>query len=96
MTTITCTSARKNGQKKVLIPPHLLVDFSDPSQRSHYEKGELGEHLLCAYELCLNTLLDHIPDEPFSLQPVERVHQCFFLYLYRFSQDVPIHYETAS
>ena len=25
-----CTGARKNGQKKVLIPPHLLVDFSDP------------------------------------------------------------------
>ena len=27
----TCTGARKNGQKKVLIPPHLLVDFCDPS-----------------------------------------------------------------
>ena len=26
-----CTSARKNGQKKVLIPPHLLVDFGDPA-----------------------------------------------------------------
>ncbi len=28
---IKCTGARKNGQKKVLIPPHLLVDFGDPS-----------------------------------------------------------------
>ena len=28
---LNCTGARKNGQKKVLIPPHLLVDFSDPS-----------------------------------------------------------------
>lgn len=26
---ITCTSARKNGQKKVLIPPHLPVELSD-------------------------------------------------------------------
>jgi hypothetical protein len=30
-TGLKCTGARKNGQKKVLIPPHLLVDFCDPS-----------------------------------------------------------------
>ncbi len=57
-----CTSARKNGQKKVLIPPHLPVELSDPPYGSHSEEGKLGEQFLGAHHLCPHPAFDHIPE----------------------------------
>jgi len=58
----TCTSARKNGQKKALIAPHLPVELCDPPQGSHSEEGKLDEQLLCAHLFCLHCTFDHIPE----------------------------------
>jgi len=57
----TCTGARKNEQKKALIPPHPPVAFGDPAQGPHFKKSKLGEQFPGAHELCLNTIFDHIP-----------------------------------